>query len=118
MAGKYPRWLTISVGLGLLALLAVGYGLFGRSKVTEDNFDKIGPDMSLAEVEAILGKGELVENAGGDVNALSAVNRSAPKEYQGKLIKVYRWRSGKNIAYVHFVGDNCEKNISKSGIFP
>ncbi len=90
----------------------------GCSKITEQNFEKINPDMSLEQVEAILGKGEITQDAGKDVNALAGINRAMPKEHQGKPVTVVKWKSGKNVIYVYFVGDKHERNVFKTASFP
>jgi hypothetical protein len=99
----------------LLFTMAV---LPGCSKITQANFDKIGPQMSLAQVEAILGKGEVVLDNSKDVNALMGIMQMIPEEHQGKRVTKVKWQSGDKVIYVTFVGDNCETNIFKSAAFP
>ena len=82
------------------------------------NFDKIGTGMSLAQVEAILGKGEVVLDSSKDVNALKGIMDMIPEEHEGKRVTKVKWQSGGKVIYVTFVGDNCETNIFKSAAFP
>jgi hypothetical protein len=90
----------------------------GCSKVTQANFDKIRPEMSLKQVEAILGKGEVVLDSNKDVNALMGILATIPKKHQGKRVTKVKWQSGNKVIYVVFVGENCEANIFKSAAFP
>jgi hypothetical protein len=107
---KARHW---AIGLCIILLVA------GCSKITEDNFDKIGPEWSLERVEAMLGKGEVVlDSTKDDVNALRPIMDTIPKEHQGKQVKKVKWQSGKKVIYVVFVGEKCEQNIFKSGAFP
>jgi hypothetical protein len=90
----------------------------GCSKITQANFDKIRPEMSLAQVETILGKGEVVLDSSKDVNALMGIMQMIPDEHEGKRVTKVKWQNGDKVIYVTFVGDNCETNIFKSAAFP
>ncbi|HTU88814.1 MAG TPA: hypothetical protein VMF69_01845 [Gemmataceae bacterium] len=103
--------------IATLILFAV-IALSGCSKITQANFDKIGPGMSLEQIEAILGKGEMVLDSKKDVNALTGIMQMIPDEYQGKRVTKVKWQSVNKVIYVTFVGENCEKNIFKSAAFP
>src|SRR5262245_9631181 len=103
----------MSVGRGvLLLLLCLALpACTGNKNVTKDNFAKIKPNMTLAEVEAILGQGEseggvgLAEGSsvsgaagiGGDLSSVSA--RPASGE------KWLRWGDDKKYIRIGFVGD-------------
>jgi hypothetical protein len=56
-----PRSTPVRYG-AIAVVLALCFLLSGcvKSKVTKENYDKINTNMTLAEVEAILGKGEAV----------------------------------------------------------
>jgi hypothetical protein len=112
------RWIIVSVTILLVLSVGLGYLLWGRSKITIANYEKINADMSLAQVQAILGPGELTEDSTKDAGMFAALERELPKEYQGKPIRVYRWRHGKNVIAIHFIGEQCEKNLFKTGSFP
>ena len=65
-----------------LCLLITGCG---KNKVTKDNYEKIKNDMTLAEVEAILGKGAKDESGDGSgVAAQFGVDVSSPARAGGK----------------------------------
>ena len=89
---------TVLCGLLLSGLLVMG--LAGcASKVTSDNFAKIENDMTLAEVEGILGKGELQAGAGG---GLADLTGSA---------KVYKWTDGEKVITITFVNDKVKTRL-------
>lgn len=77
----------ILVGLGSLALAGCG------SKVTKSNFDQIKTGMTLAEVEAILGKGTESTGAAGAIGDLAGSAKSVT------------WKDGDKSITVNFVND-------------
>ena len=63
------------------------------SKVTSDNYDQIKTGMTLAEVQAILGRGELQTGASGAIGSL------------GGSAKIYQWVDGESTITITFVND-------------
>jgi len=63
------------------------------SKVTKENYDKIKVGMTLAEVEKVLGKGELQAGASGGIMDVSG------------SAKVYKWVVGEKAITITFVND-------------
>jgi hypothetical protein len=88
----------------LLALCLALTGC-GKSKITQENFDKIKKDMTLKEVEAILGEGTSQGGDGANVAAQFGVDVSggvgAP---QGSPAVDYVWEKGKKSITVTFRG--------------
>ena len=91
---------TVLCGLLLSGLLVMG--LAGcASKVTSENYDKIENDMTLAEVEGILGKGELQVGGSGALGDL------------GGSAKVYKWTDGEKVITITFVNDKVKTRLQK-----
>ena len=82
--------LCVLLATGLLILTVPGCG---GGEVTKESFDKIEKGMTLAEVEKILGKGEL--KTGGSLNVGDV----------GGSTKVYTWVDGDKSITVNFVND-------------
>jgi len=79
---------------GVLLLAVMGMTVMGcGGKVSKDNYDKIKDGMSLADVEKLLGKGEL---QGGAAGAVANLAGSA---------KIYKWTDGDKAVTVTFVND-------------
>lgn len=84
------RWVLCGVVLaGLMLMMVAGCG----SKVSKDNYDKIKTGMTLAEVENILGKGELQAGGAGGLGDLLG------------SAKVYKWTDGEKSIMVTFAND-------------
>jgi hypothetical protein len=64
---------------GVLIAGVIVLSLAGCQKVTRDNYDKITADMTVADVERILGKGELQNGVAGAIGNL------------GGSVEVYKW---------------------------
>ena len=71
----------------LLALCVLAAGCAGNKKITQANFEKIKNDMSLSEVEAILGPGDK-QGDGSNVAAQAGVdvNMGAAPSSTGSLL--------------------------------
>jgi hypothetical protein len=85
----------------LLALCVLAAGCAGNKKITQANFEKIKNDMSLSEVEAILGPGDkqgdgsnVAAQAGVDVNMGAAPSSTVD----------YVWESGTKKITITFRG--------------
>lgn len=102
----------LCVALVCLALPACG----GSKRVTKANYDRIKPDMTLAEVEAILGKGDgeggtslaegsSVSGAAGIGGDLQSVARPASGP------KWLKWGDDSKWIKVGFVGDRVGKGM-------
>ncbi len=79
--------------LVVLAMALGGPGCGGNNpNVTHENFKRITPDMSLADVEAVLGKGS-------ETSDVSDFRGGAPPAGA----KVYVWRNGKAKIKISFV---------------
>ncbi len=81
---------------GLFALLVVlSFLLTGcdNKKVTQENYDKIKNDMTLQEVQEILGKGEEVGGDAAGVGAQAGVDVNGG--FEGPSFTTYSWESGK-----------------------
>ena len=86
----------------------------GKSKLTPQNYDKVKNDMTLKEVEDILGPGK--KESGGDGSAVAAqvgVDVGGP-ERGGKGIDTYVWESGSKTIKVFFVNGKVS-NKQKEG---
>ncbi len=103
-------WLVVMLALSLLA------GCGGHKRLTRENFDRIKEGMSLAEVEAILGRGEpeggvglaegsSVAGAAGIGGDLGSISRPASRE------KWVRWGDDKKWIRIGFVGDQVAKGM-------
>ena len=87
----------------------------GKNKVTKDNYEKIKNDMTLAEVEAILGKGAKDESGDGSgVAAQFGVDVSGPAKAGGRGVDTYVWESGGKTIKV-FINNGKVTNKSKEG---
>jgi hypothetical protein len=97
----------------LLVTLCLFVGGCQKSKLTKANYDKIKDGMTLAEVEAILGKGEkedpnlspadIASGFGVDVKAgLGGLESHGNKKAPGQS---YRWTKGDKTIWVVFVDD-------------
>lgn len=76
------RWWLVAVMIGVL--LAGGCG----SKITRENYEKIQTQMTLAEVEAILGKGKAGHTGGVSLDKLAISGGTYTWEADGKSITV------------------------------
>ena len=72
------------------------------SKVTQENYDKIENGMTLAQVQAILGKGELQTGASGAIGGL------------GGSAKMYKWVDGDKTITITFVNDKVTTKVQTS----
>jgi len=95
-AWRFARNGTI-VGALLCGVLLCGCG--GPSKVTKENLDKIKNDMTLKQVEEILGEGK--QTAGGGENVagqfgIDVAGSSGPSAVE------YTWESGPKVIKVTF----------------
>jgi major membrane immunogen (membrane-anchored lipoprotein) len=79
----------------------------GKSKVTKENFDKITNDMTLAQVEAILGEGD---KQGDAANMAAQVGVDVTGGAGSPATTDYAWESGQKSITVTFKGG---KVISK-----
>ena len=87
--------------LTLLALCLLVSGC-GKSKVSKANYDKINNDMSLAEVEAILGKGEKDEGDGSNMAAQVGIDVGGGGG-ASPGVENYKWEKGTKEITVMFV---------------
>ena len=89
------RCVLLAAGLLALAILAAGCsGGVGESKVTQANLEKIKPGMTLAETEAIMGKGEKVGSASlsvGSAAATTTATSSATSPEASVSVEIYAW---------------------------
>jgi hypothetical protein len=99
----------------LVFMVCLALPACGKNKVTKANFDKIKVGMTLAEVEAILGKGKKEEQAG-----TAAANKitGATLGVQGKLPDqdIYVWESGVKTITVIFVNGKVSVDPIQSGL--
>jgi hypothetical protein len=88
---------------GIVAVLALCFLMTGcvKSKVTKDNFDKIKNDMTLEDVEGILGKGDSVGD-GSNVAGQFGVDVTGGAPPSSGVD--YVWESGKKSITVSFRG--------------
>ena len=86
---------------GALVVLALCFLLTGCSKstVTKENYDKIKNDMTLADVEGILGRGDSVGD-GSNIAAQAGVDVTVGAAPSNTLD--YKWENGKNSIVVTF----------------
>jgi hypothetical protein len=99
----------------LLAMCLLAAGCT-KDKVTKANFDKINDGMSLAEVEAILGKGEKEDNISkGDIAVKAGVNVGAigldSHENKKAPGDTYNWTKGDKKITVIFQNDKVMRKI-------
>jgi len=85
----------VLLGLGVVMLAGCG-----GSKVTKDNFDKIKTGMTVAEVEAILGKGTETQSAAGAIGDLAG------------SAKTITWKDGDKTITVNFLNDKVATTAS------
>jgi CheY-like chemotaxis protein len=90
------------IALGIVTLALCCYFLFG-GKVSESNFEKIEPGMTVDEVESILGTGE----------ELSTAASTSVKDPNVKPAKTMKWKSGGLEIHVVFM----EGKVSVKHIF-
>jgi hypothetical protein len=91
----------------IVVLLALCLALTGcgKSKITQENFDKIKNDMTLKEVEAILGEGTSQGGDGANVAAQVGVDVTGGLGGpQGPSTVPYLWEHGKKSITVNFRG--------------
>ena len=88
----------------LVLLLALCLLLPGckKSKVTQENFDKIKNDMTLKEVEAILGEGTREGGDGANIAAQAGVDVTGGALAQSSSTIAYVWESGNKKITVFF----------------
>jgi hypothetical protein len=101
--------LVVLIGVVVLIVVLVGFGV---NRVTVDNFNKIRDGMTVAEVEAILGRGEVVRNDPG-WGQPAGFPRAMPR-MGGMDIRILRWDGGNNTIVVLFVDG---KVFTKGGDF-
>jgi hypothetical protein len=89
----------------LVILLALCLALAGckKSKITQENYDKIKTGMSLSEVEAILGEGTKEGGEGENMAAQVGVDLSGGVGAQKSAITEYVWEKGDKKITVSFV---------------
>jgi hypothetical protein len=109
--GPIMRTIRAATFLALCLLLAG----CGKSKVTQQNFEKIKEGMTLQEVEAILGPGQKDENVdASNVAAQFGVNVGG-QEQRGKNLSTYVWESRGKTIKVHFLNDKVARK-EKEGL--
>jgi hypothetical protein len=84
----------------VLPILSLTVPGCGKSKVTMENYDKTRPDMTLSQVEAILGPGTKNEGDGEGVALQFGVNVSAGGRSGGG--EAYTWEDGSKTITVYF----------------
>jgi hypothetical protein len=94
--------------LAVVALVLIGMGVVmiagcGGSKVTKENYDKIKTGMTVAEVEAILGKGTESQGVAGKVGDLAGSAKSIT------------WKDGDKNITVSFLNDKVA-TVTSSGL--
>ena len=82
--------------LALVSMTVMGCG----SKVSKENYEKIKDGMSLADVEKLLGEGEV---QGGAAGAIANLGGSA---------KMYKWTDGDKVITITFVNDKVSLKAS------
>lgn len=70
------------------------------SKVTSENYDRIENGMTVAQVQKILGKGQLVTSASGAIGNL------------GGSTKVYKWVDGEKTITITFINDKVTTRLA------
>jgi len=83
--------------LALVCVFVVGCG----SKVSKDNYDKVAVGMSVADVEAILGKGTEDASGAGSIGKLSGSG------------KIMTWTDGEKSITVTFLNDKVSVKAQK-----
>jgi hypothetical protein len=108
--------------LVLLLLLCLSIpACSGNSKVTKANYDKIKPGMTLADVEAVLGKGDSEEGldlseGSGAAGALGITGMSAGSS-RNSSIKWMKWGDDNKFIRIGFQGDKVAKGkIEQRGL--
>jgi hypothetical protein len=105
----------------LLALCSVISGCSGNNKVTKANYDKIKPGMTLADVEAVLGKGDSEEGldlseGSGAAGALGITGMSAGSSRKSS-IQWMKWGDDNKFIRIGFQGDKVAKGkIEQRGL--
>jgi hypothetical protein len=89
--------------LSLLAFCLIVAGC-GKDKITKGNFDKINNDMTLKEVEAILGEGTSQGGDGANVAAQFGVDVSGGVQASAPSTVDYVWEKGSKSITVTFKG--------------
>jgi hypothetical protein len=87
----------------LLALCLALTGC-GKSKITQENYDKITNGMTLKEVEAILGEGTSQGGDGANVAAQFGVDVTGGVQSSAPSTVDYVWEKGKKSITVTFKG--------------
>jgi len=85
------------VAAGLLTLAITGCGK--GTDVSKEAYDKVKTDMTLAEVEAILGKGELQTGASGTIGGLTGSG------------EVYKWVDGDKKITITFANGKVKAKV-------
>jgi major membrane immunogen (membrane-anchored lipoprotein) len=98
-ASAPARLVKIAVVLAM-SLVLTGCG---KSKITKENYDQIKNDMTLEDVEAILGKGTQTGGDGSLVGAQVGVDVTGGARPPSTV--EYVWESGKNSITVTFRRD-------------
>jgi hypothetical protein len=96
--------------LTILAAICFLEGGCAKSKITKANFDQITNDMSLQEVQRILGEGTLTGGDGALVAAQVGVDVGSIGARPSSTV-TYKWESGKDWITVSFKQD---KYVSKN----
>jgi hypothetical protein len=97
----------------LLLALCLLIPACASSKVTRANYDKITNNMTLKDVEAVLGPGEKEQGDGSGVAAQFGVDVSPPPA--SKAVEKYVWESGNKSITVYFTNGRVS-NKSESGL--
>jgi hypothetical protein len=84
--------------LAVLCMLCCILTGCGKSKVTKDNFDQIKNDMSLEDVEHLLGQGTELTGDPSLMAAQAGVNLGG----EGSTTSVHKWESGKKSITISF----------------
>jgi hypothetical protein len=88
---------------GLLLVLAAAMILFipgCQEKVTRENYEQVREGMTISQVEAILGKGEVQTSVAGEVSGV------------GGSVAVYKWTKDDKVITVTFVNNAVTAKIA------
>jgi len=105
----------------LLFLCLALSGCSGNAQVNRANYDKLKPGMTLAEVEAVLGKGDSeggldLSEGSGAAGALGVTGMSAAPT-RSSSIKWMRWGDDNKYIRIGFQGDRVAKGkIEQKGL--